>query len=335
MARTFQPGRVRPRGVSLLVGLLALTSVSACSVGQGSAITIGKGDPIKVGVIPVVDYAPVYIAIERGYFSDEGLNVQTQVMQNAAAIAPGVINGQLQFGTAATTAFIAPAAKGLPLVAVADQADVAVDEAADPAAVLVGADSAITRPKELEGKTVATNALGSIAYVSMAALVKGDGGDPSKVSWVAMPFPDMVGALAEGRIDAAFANEPFTTLHQQAGAVVLSPGLFPVFTPGESYALVFSAKPFVEKNPEIVEAFVSALAKASELARTDPQVVVDVLVKYGGMKPEVAAAMKQPTFGDNVDPAALTQASEVMADLGMLPGPVDGTTLVMDGGETP
>ena len=132
-------GTMTPRKwLSIAVPLLVLALTAGCGVGQGSAKVLGTGDPIKVGVIPVADFAPVYVALDEGYFADEGLNVQTQVVQNAAAIAPSVINGQLQFGTAATTPFIAAAQKGLPVQAVANAADVATDAEQDVSALLVG-----------------------------------------------------------------------------------------------------------------------------------------------------------------------------------------------------
>ena len=183
----------------IAVPLLVLALTAGCGVGQGSAKVLGTGDPIKVGVIPVADFAPVYVALDEGYFADEGLNVQTQVVQNAAAIAPSVINGQLQFGTAATTPFIAAAQKGLPVQAVANAADVATDAEQDVSALLVGEDSKVERPADLEGKTVAVNALSSLLHVAAAGSIEADGGDPSKVTFVAMPLPDMMTALKQGR----------------------------------------------------------------------------------------------------------------------------------------
>lgn len=312
----------------LIAAFVASALLAGCGVGNGSAITIEKGDPIKVGLVPTADFAPVYIAIERGYFSDAGLNVQTQVMQNAAAIAPSVINGQLQFGAAATTPFVAAAQKGLPLKAVANMADVAVSAALDPSAIIVPGDSDISGPQDLEGRTVAVNALGAIPHVAAAQVIKNAGADPSKVSFVAMPFPDMISALSSGQIDAARVVEPFKTIGTTSGARSIAATYTGTFAASTTFALLFSAQPFLDKNPDVAAKFVAALQKASQDAAADPSLVSDVLVKYAKMDPKVASAIQLPAYSTTLSADALTEASKIMQELGMLPAPVDGAELV-------
>lgn len=316
--------------IKYLIALLgaAAMALSGCGVGQGSAKELAPDDPIKVGVIPVADFAPVYIALEEGYFEQEGLNVQTQVMQNAAAIAPSVINGQLQFGTAATTPFLAAAQKGLPVKAVANAADVAASADQDVSALLVPESAGITRPAELEGRTVAVNALSSILHIAAARSIEADGGDPSKVTFVAMPLPEMMTAMQQGRVDAASVVEPFFTIGKANGARAIAHPYTDAMLPGGTFALFFSAQPFIDRNPELVEKFASAVAKGSRTAAEHPEKVQEVLVKYGKLKPETAAAMLQPGYGKNVSPEALDQASAVMTELGFLPEAVDGAAVV-------
>lgn len=318
---------MQARTILALLGAMALL-LSGCGVGQGSAKEIGAGEPIKVGVIPVADFAPVYIALEEGYFAEAGLNVQTQVMQNAAAIAPSVINGQLQFGTSATTPFIAAAQKGLPVQAVANAADVAKDPAEDVSALLVDGDSTVQRPADLEGKTVAVNALSSILHIAAAHSIEADGGNPSKVTFVAMPLPDMMTALQQGRVDAASVVEPFATIGAANGARAIAHPYTDAMLPGGTFALFFTATPFAEKNPELVEKFVAALEKGSRTAAEHPEKVQEVLIKYGKLKPEVAASMLQPGYGVGVSPEALDTAAGVMHELGFLAETIKGADVI-------
>jgi NitT/TauT family transport system substrate-binding protein len=320
---------MRRRGIVALLAAVLL-AVSGCGVGQGSAVAVDPEDPVRIGVLPVADFATVYVALKEGYFEDEGLTVETQTMQNAASIAPSVINGQLQFGTGAITPVLAAAQKGLPLKVVANQADVASSAEEDVSAILVGQDSGITSPRDLEGKTVGVNGLGSIVHVAAAAAVQQDGGDPAKVTFVAMPFPDMINAVHKGTIDAASVVEPFVGLGQANGLQSVERPYYQAFTPGQSMAVLFTAGPFAEKNPEVVAKVRRAVERASVKAAEDPEVVREVLVEYGGMKPAAVQRMGQPPYGVGVDPAALTQASQTMVELGFLPAPVEGQDLLLD-----
>jgi NitT/TauT family transport system substrate-binding protein len=303
--------------------LLVLVLVAGCGVGRGSAKVLGPDDEIKVGVIPVADFAPVYIAAEEGYFEDEGLNVKTQVMQNAAAIAPSVINGQLQFGTAAVPPFLGAVQKGLPLKAVANGTSIAADPEQDPSALVAGPGSDVERPRDLEGKTVAVNALSSVVHVTAAAAIKADGGDPAKVTFVAMPFPDMVPALARGAIDAASLVEPFYARSVGQGTRVLAHPYSSALSPNGTFTVIFTAGPFIETNPEIVRKFARAVDKASVEAAKHPEKVGAVLAKYGKLPPEVFSKIKVPLYSDNLDMAAMDHTAGLMQQLGFLPDAVD------------
>lgn len=317
------------RGIRLaaLAGLAAL-ALAGCSGPAGGEAKADPAGPIKVGVIPVADFAPVYLALDEGYFKEAGLNVEVQVMQNAASIAPAVLNGQLQFGTSAVTPFLAAAQKGLPLRAVANAADVAQEPTEDVSALVVPKDSPISAPAQLEGKTVAVNALSSIVHVAAAKAIKDDGGDPAKVTFVAMPFPDMMTALAQGRVDAASVVEPFVGISTGAGATVIAHPYTASFQAGKTFALFFGSEAYAQANPGIVDKFATALAKGSTTASEHPEKVSAVLVKYGKVDPAVADKIQQPGYGTLVDPMALDAAATVMQELGFLPGPVDAAKLV-------
>lgn len=137
-------------------GIMATGLLAGCGVGRGSAIEIKPGDPLRVGVIPTATFAPLFIAIERGYTKDAGLELELQTVQNAAAIAPSVLNGQLQIGTAAASPFIAAVSKGLPLKAIANAARNSAPDV-DETGLMVPDDSPIQRPRDLEGRTCAVN----------------------------------------------------------------------------------------------------------------------------------------------------------------------------------
>lgn len=310
----------------ILSGFLGLT---ACGVGQGSAVVLGAEDPVKIGVLPVADCAPIYVALKEGYFEDEGIEVQTQTMQNAAAVAPSVINGQLQYGCGAITPIILAAEKGLPVKVAANLADVAQQADDDVSSLLVPKGSTVARPRDLEGKTVGVNGLGSILHVTAAAAVKADGGDPEKVTFVAMPFPDLVSSLVDKRIDAVSVVEPFVGMGTSNGAEVIEHPYHRSLLEGETMSVLFTAEPFVRSNPDVVDKVRRAIERASITASKDPQVVRDVLIEYGGMNPDVASRMEQPPYSVGANEEAISHASRTMVDLDFMKKFVSGNDLVL------
>lgn len=303
--------------------LIATFMLSGCGVGMGSAKAFDPAEPVRVGVIPVADFAPVYIADEEGFFEDEGLDVETQVMQNAAAIAPSVINGQLQFGTTAVPPFLTAIERGLPLQAVANGTSSPRERHDDPSALVAAEGAGIERPRDLEGKTVAVNALSSLPHVLAAAVVEGDGGDPAKVTFVAMPFPDMASALSRGAVDAAALMEPFYSETVSGGAELVTNLYSDVLDPGDSFTLVFTAGPFAERNPDVVEKFQRAVDRASLVAAEEPHKVGDVLEKYGRLSPERFVQMRLPAYSDELNHASLERMAERMQRLGFASEHID------------
>lgn len=311
------------RAVSSLAVLCVMLIITSCGVGMGSARAFDPQDPVRVGVIPVADFAPVYIADEEGFFEDEGLNVETQVMQNAAAIAPSVINGQLQFGTAAVPPFLTAVGRGLPLTAVANGTSSPQSRDDDPSALVAAAGSDIERPRDLEGKTVAVNALNSLPHVMTAAVIEADGGDPAEVTFVAMPFPDMASALNRGSVDAAALFEPFYTQIMATGAELVTNLYSDVLTPGDSFTLIFTAGPFAQRNPEVVEKFQRAVDRASALAAEEPHKVGEVLEKHGRLPQETFAQMRLPGYSDELNQESLERMADTMIRLGFASDEID------------
>ncbi|QVQ51213.1 ABC transporter substrate-binding protein [Spiractinospora alimapuensis] len=309
-----------------MVGSLALTG---CGVGQGSAIEIGEEDSIRIGVVPTASFAPLYIAMEEGYFEERGIDVELDIMQNAAAVAPSVLNGQLQIGTAATSPFFAAVEKGIPVRALASSSLNSVEED-DETALVIPTGSDVERPADLEGRTVAVNALAALPHVAAGQVIRDDGGDPDAVTFVSMAFPDMVSALSSGRVDAAAMTEPFLSQGEGTEHERLTGLYSQAFSPETTTTLYFTAQPFIDVNPELVDDFTLAIHQAGEHAREDPELVAEVLVTHGGMDPQDAAGMRLPSYGSELSTDSLRSVADVMAANGFLEQQIDIATVIHD-----
>ena len=82
-----------------ILGLAACGSGSPSSTGGGTAPATGGGEAgltkVSVGVIPIVDCAPIYLGDKQGFFKEEGLELDIQTATGGAAIVPGVVSGSL------------------------------------------------------------------------------------------------------------------------------------------------------------------------------------------------------------------------------------------------
>src|SRR4051794_33270717 len=166
-------GRLRPqedpmirlrRLSALTLPVVAALLAAACGSGSsGGSSDSGSGPTkIKVGVIPIVDVAPIYLGIKQGFFTAENLDVSVETAQGGAAIVPGVVSGQYQFGFSNTTSLLLASSKGLPLKVISAGNASTGDKTKDFGGVIVKADSPIKTAADLAGKKIAVNTLKNI-----------------------------------------------------------------------------------------------------------------------------------------------------------------------------
>ena len=96
-----------PRRRVLTAATAALVLLTAGCGGSTAGSTTPEGKTqVTVGVIPIVDVAPIYLGVEQGFFGDENLEVKLETAQGGAAIVPAVVSGQYQFGFSNTTSLL-------------------------------------------------------------------------------------------------------------------------------------------------------------------------------------------------------------------------------------
>jgi NitT/TauT family transport system substrate-binding protein len=293
----------------------AMAVVSGCAFGDASGPADGE-QPIRVGSIPVSDLITVYIAQDQGFFDDEGLQVEIQKMDNAAAVVPAVMNGQLQVGTTANVPFLTAKAKGVPITAISNGANTSGESYTDYSGVFVPANSDIRRPRDLEGHTVTTNNLQNVLQLAVAESVAADGGDPSKVEFVAVPFPNMASALTSGEVDAISVVEPFYS--SASGARLLDHPYTSAFSADTTLAFYFASEKWLAEEPEQARDFVEALDRAGGYAADHPEAVRDALVDHLGMTNEQARSVRLPVYGSPLDTASLKQTADLMVEHGFV-----------------
>jgi len=97
-----------------------LFAAAACTSDGDRADGAGGGTKVSLGVIPIVDVAPVYLGKQKGFFSSRGIDLTLVPEQGGALIIKGVLGAKYQFGFSNVTSLLAAQSDGAPLKAVAN-----------------------------------------------------------------------------------------------------------------------------------------------------------------------------------------------------------------------
>jgi NitT/TauT family transport system substrate-binding protein len=295
--------------------------ITACGGSSGDSSSeagssSGGTTKISVGVIPIVDVAPIYLGKEQGFFSDRGIDLDLVQTTGGAASVPGVIAGDFQYSFANITSVLLAQSTGLPLRVIAEGNSSTGDEAADFAGIVVPPGSDVTSPKQLEGKTVAVNNLKNIGEVTIRKAIEDDGGNPDDVEFAELAFPDMPAALANKQVDAAWLVEPFFTVAKQAGNTLISSNLATA-APDMTIGTYFTTEQQIKENPELTTNFRAAIQESLQYAQDNPDEVRRILLTYTKIDPAVAQALTLPAFPQEVNADSVQAVADLMVKYGM------------------
>jgi NitT/TauT family transport system substrate-binding protein len=291
--------------------LLATAACGASDSGASGGGSSGGATTVEVGLIPIVDVAPVYLGVRRGFYEKHGLKLSITTAQGGAAIVPAVVSGQYQFGFSNVTSLMVAQSNSVPVKAVSNGIASTGVQGKDFNALMVKKGSAITSPKDLQGKQVAINTLKNINETAVRESVRKAGGDPDRVKFVELAFDQMPAALDQGQVDAVSVVEPATaTVRSQGGVEIASP-LVDV-APNLTVALYFTSQQYLRKNPEVVKKFQEATAESLAYAEAHPDEVRQIITTYTKIPASVLARVTLPKW-----PAAANRSSiEALQKLG-------------------
>ena len=253
----------------------------------------------KLGYMKIVDNAAMFVAMEKGFFKAEGLTLETVPMQGGAVIVQGVTSGDLQFGWTNVISLYQAHVAGFDFKLVTGGAT-NVRSKNESHAIQVAKSSSIKRAKDLEGKTVAVNTLNNIVHLLAMAWVDKNGGDSKKVKFVEVPFPKMEAALVAGKVDAISVHEPFVTAALEKGEVRTIAQPWGDVLPKFLIASWFGSEKWLMKNKQAATAFIRGLNRGVEALQADPEGSRVAMVKWTGLKPELASKIGLPLYEKNL-----------------------------------
>lgn len=281
-------------------------------------------------------HAYFYVALEKGYYKAEGLDVKIQRGQGSADAIKKVAAGSAQIGFAdAGSLVLARANDGIPVKLVS------ITYATPPHAIFALADSGIRTPKDLEGKSIADTAFSAMPVI-FTAYAQAAGIDRSKVKWVSAESASLPSLLATGRVEAI---GQFTV-----GEPLLAAAAAPKKLVRLAYKDVgldyygngiVATEKTISENPAMVKAFVRATLKGMRDAFENPSEAAEILNKHHKqISVEVAkgetelvrelAVVPGQKLGI-IDPARIKSTIDIMGRAYPLKAPVDPADMFVAG----
>lgn len=298
----------------------ALTACSSGAAEPSSPSADGEIQTVNIVGVPVVDMAALYVGENQGYFEDEGLDLNIEFGQGTAAMIPALLNGQFDIQYGGSVNLLQATDAEMPVVAIAAGGRTTGEQGADHGGLLVLEDSPIQSAADLEGKTIAVNALRGLHEVALWASIRKAGGDPTKVSFIEMALPDMGAALESGQIDAASTSEPFLGVLQGQGARLVA-SLYVDADPDFVTALYFVTAEKAQSDPELIERFTRALEKSFEYSQSNPDDVRAELENFTEIDPALIETMTLTDFTWGLTEDDLLLIAELAADANALENP--------------
>lgn len=309
--------------VSLLFIVVLL--LSACSP-QGKA-TPQTLTPIRlpVGYIPNVQFAPLYVAIEKGYFREEGLDVTVDYNMEVDNLAQ-IGAGKLDFAMISGEQVLLGRAKGMPVVYVMAWYQ------KFPVGIAAPVSENIFKPEDLKGKRIGIPGLFGASYIGAKALLSAGGLSESDVTLDAIGFNQVEG-ITSGREQAAvvyIANEPVQLRALGYDITVLAVSDYMELV---SNGLVTSEK-IVKENPELVQKMVRALVKGLDATIANPDEAYELSKKHVENLAQADASVQKAVLTSSIElwkaerlgysnPKGWENMQEVLLSMGLLSEPQD------------
>jgi len=249
----------------------------------------------KLGYMKIVDNAAMFMAMEKGFFKAEGIELETVPMAGGAGIVQGVTSGDLQFGWTNVISLYQAFVEGFDFKLIAGGAT-NVRGSNETHAIIVGKDAPIKSAKDLEGKTVAVNTLNNIVHLMALAWVDKNGGNSAKIKFVEIPFPQMEATLVAGKVDAISIQEPFAAVAARRPETRVLANPWGDVLPKFLIASWFASEKWIQKNQQLGQAFVRAINRGVDAIHADKEGARAAMIKWAGINPDFVGKIGLPQF---------------------------------------
>jgi NitT/TauT family transport system substrate-binding protein len=328
----------RPRARRLRLAAAALAVLSGCALlaacGPLSAAGAAGLPVVKVGVVPGVDNATLFLGKKLGYFTRAGINVKIVDFTSVATELHMLSTGQVNVAAGDYGDLFAsrPELQKNAFKILAD----GYDAAPGVAEIMTLPNSPVQTPGQLATVTIGApdtdvvsapaQAPDSLLIASATSVLIGDKVNSSLVNWKNLPQPQEISELVHGQLKAILVTEPYVYQAQQAGAVELL-DVCSGATAGIPLSGYFTSASWAANNPKAASAFRAGLEQADADASM-PGPVQSVLPQYARYTKQEAALIATGVYPLSTLAASIQRTANTMWSVGMIPGQLDVSQMI-------
>jgi NitT/TauT family transport system substrate-binding protein len=259
--------RTPPHKGDIMIAGIAKTALTAlCALSMHALATtasLAQSEKVKVGLTNVATDIGLFVAQKRGYFKQEGLDVDFTTFDSAARMMAPFAAGDLDVSAGAPSAgFFNAVGRGIDMRIVADKVSTPPGR---PSQTLLVRKALVESGRfktiaDLKGLKLANSAPGTAAWGSIYRILQQAGLSINDVELVSLGFPQQVLALSSGAIDAAFPAEPMTTEAVQKGygvKIITDAEIYP----NHQIATIFYSGKFATQRPQTAVKFMKAFLR--------------------------------------------------------------------------
>jgi len=254
-------------------------------------VTAASAEPIKVGILSLVSHSPSIIAEGKGYFKEQGLEVEFVPFQAAQPMAVAIASGDVDFGmTAMTGGLISLAEKGAVKIIGGALQETPEIEGQKIIVSKAAFDGGVTTPKQLAGKRYGITTAGSSFHYMANKIADKEGIARSDMQLVPLnAVPAVIASLKSGQIDA-WSIVPNIAAGLTKGGEIHEIGKVSDYIDNYQVTTVFTSTDNVTSNRKLVEQYLAALSKGiadynaafvdKTMSAEDTTAVVGMIHKY-------------------------------------------------------
>jgi len=260
-----------------LPGLLfAAVLLIGSAIGAGHEAQAGQSTKLRLAYGAKIHYAPQIIALKKGYFAAEGLDVEAKIVQAGIQAAEAMTSGSADAAVMGDAPAIIAVASGMPLKIVASYGG-----GEKMHRLVAAANSGIHKPADLAGKRVAVQ-MGSSTHGAFLLFLSKNKVDAKDVKLVPLDPSDMPEAMTSGQIDAAVGSEPWPSNIEER--VKGSYDVATLSRLGNNFPLVMLVTDrYAKERPEAVVATLRATQKAVNFMRQHPDQAAALISETTGV----------------------------------------------------
>lgn len=260
-----------------------------------------QSETVKLGDLSAISNAAIYIAVEKGFFKEQGINSEISSFASAAKMVPALVAGELEVSVGSASAGLFNAvAQEAPFRIVADKGQ--AREGFGFSLLTVRKDlvdsGQVKSFKDLKGKKIAILAKGNIQHYMVGKMAEEVGLTINDVELTFLNAPNQLTAFETKAIDAAYAVEPWAARFNERGVAVAfrTPDQVKGLGPVQVGVIIYSGK-FIKERRPVAQRWMNAYLKAAELfhknSTKDPEIAA-ILEKYTKVPAKVIQAAIPP-----------------------------------------